>query len=160
VPADASGWFSRSVQRMATNPRFGRIAPSVVPKLDRFVSKLSGGRFTTSSGIVPSMVLVTTGARSGQERETPLATVPEGDRFFVVGSNFAKASHPAWSYNLLAHPEATVVHRGRRIPVTARLLADDEKAEVWPRLLALWPVYDTYEDRTERDLRVFELSPR
>jgi deazaflavin-dependent oxidoreductase (nitroreductase family) len=144
---------------MATSPRFAKVAPAVVPRLDRFVSKVSGGRFTTSAGIVPSMVLVTTGARSGQARETPLATVPEGDGFFVVGSNFAKPAHPAWSYNLLAHPRATVVYRGRRIPVTARLLDEAEKAEVWPRLLALWPVYDTYEERTERDLRVFELRP-
>jgi deazaflavin-dependent oxidoreductase (nitroreductase family) len=160
MPAAADGWFARAVQRMATSPRFGKVAPAIVPRVDRFVSKVSGGRFTTSSGIVPSMVLVTTGAKSGQARETPLATIPDDDGFYVVGSNFAKASHPAWSYNLLAHPEATVVYRGRRIPVTARLLEADEKAEAWPKLTALWPVYDTYEDRTERDLRVFELRPR
>ena len=113
----------------------------------------------SSSRIVPSIVLVSTGARSGQRRETPLATVPDGDWFYVVGSNFARAPHPAWSYNLLAHPEATVVFRGRRIPVTARLLDAEEKAEIWPRLTAVWPTYDTYEDRTARDLRVFELRP-
>jgi deazaflavin-dependent oxidoreductase (nitroreductase family) len=155
-----TGWWGRRVQRMATSPRFARVAPAIVPKVDRFVSRISGGRFTTSSGMVPSMVLITTGARSGQERETPLATIPDGDAFFVVGSNFAKPVHPAWSYNLLAHPDAIVVYRGRRIPVTARLLDDGEKAEAWPRLTAIWPVYDTYEDRTERALRVFELRPR
>lgn len=156
---DSGSRLSRAVQRVAASPRFAKVAPAIVPKVDRFVSRISGGRFMTSGGIVPSMVLVTTGARSGRRRETPLATVPEGDAFYVVGSNFAREAHPAWSYNLLAHPEATAVFRGRRIPVVAHLLDAGEKAEVWPRLTAIWPTYDTYEDRTERALRVFRLRP-
>lgn len=159
MPADPSGWLSRTVQRMAASPRFATVAPSIVPRLDRFLSKVSGGRIMSSSAIVPSIVLVTTGARSGKQRETPLATVPLHDAFYVVGSNFARESHPAWSYNLLANPSATVVHRGRRIAVTAHLLDPGEKAAVWHELTELWPTYDTYEDRTERELRVFELRP-
>jgi deazaflavin-dependent oxidoreductase (nitroreductase family) len=159
VPAKPTSRFSRAVQRLAASPAFSRVAPAIVPRVDRLVSRLSGGRFTTSAGIVPSMVLVTTGARTGQQRETPLATIPDGDSLYVVGSNFAREAHPAWSYNLLADPRATAVYRGRRIPVSARLLDPDEKAEVWPRLTAIWPTYDTYEARTARELRVFELRP-
>lgn len=159
MTADPSGWLSRNVQRMATHPRFAEVAPSIVPKLDRFLAKVSGGRFLSSSAIVPSIVLVTTGAKSGKQRETPLATVPLRDAYFVVGSNFAREAHPAWSYNLIAHPAATVVHKGRRIAVEAHLLDAEEKAAVWDELTALWPTYDSYEDRTERDLRVFELRP-
>ena len=144
---------------MAANPRFAKVAPSIVPKLDRFLSKVSGGRIMSSSAIVPSIVLVTTGARSGKQRETPLATIPLHGGFYVVGSNFAREAHPAWSYNLIAHPEATVVFKGDRIAVEAHLLEPAEKAAVWDELTALWPTYDTYEDRTERDLRVFELRP-
>ena len=159
MPADPSSWLSRNVQRMAANPRFAKVAPSIVPKLDRFLSKVSGGRLMSSSAIVPSILLVTTGAKSGKQRETPLATVPLGDAFYVVGSNFARESHPAWSYNLLANPDATVVFKGDRIAVRAHLLDAAEKAAVWGDLTALWPTYDAYEERTERDLRVFELRP-
>lgn len=151
--------MSRTVQRVAAHPRFAKVAPKVVPKVDRFLNRVTRGRFLSSSAIVPSIVLITTGAKSGLRRETPLATIPDGDGFYVVGSNFAREAHPAWSYNLLAHPVATVVHRGRRIAVRARLLDPDEKAEAWPKLTALWPTYDDYEDRTERDLRVFRLDP-
>ncbi len=159
MPLNTTGRVSRFVQRAAGSPRFARIAPKVVPKIDRLLSRLTGGRFTTSSGIVPSMVLVTIGAKSGQQREAPLATVPDGDAFYVVGSNFGREAHPAWSHNLLANPDATVVFRGERIPVTARLLDEREKAEIWPTLTAAWPTYDSYEDRVARDLRVFRLEP-
>lgn len=150
----------RFVERMAASPRFARVAPKVVPKVDRFLSRISGGRLMSSAWVVPSMVLVTTGAKSGEQRETPLATVPLGDGFYVVGSNYGREAHPAWTYNLLAHPEATAVFRGQRIPVAARLLDDDEKAAVWPELTAIWSTYDTYEARVSRSLRVFRLDRR
>jgi hypothetical protein len=52
-----------------------------------------------------------------------------------------------------------VRYRGRRIPVTGRILEDDERAEVWPRLVRIWSVYDTYVERADRRLRVFRLTP-
>lgn len=156
---DPNGAVGRAVQRVAGSALFAKVAPSIVPPLDRTVSRLTGGRVVLSGGMVPSMVLVTTGAKSGLEREAPLATIPDGDAFYVVGSNFGRDAHPAWTHNLLAHPEATVVFGGRRIPVVARLLDPEEKAATWPKLTAVWKTYDRYEDRVERDLRVFRLEP-
>lgn len=156
---DPRGWVGRAVQAVAGHQRFARVAPTVVPPLDRAVSRLTGGRVVLSAGMVPMVVLVTTGAKTGRERETPLAALPDGDAFYVVGSNFGREAHPAWTANLLAHPAATVVHRGRRIPVTARLLDADEKTAIWLRLLEVWSTYDRYQDRVERDLRVFRLEP-
>lgn len=150
---------SRATRRVATSKAFRAVAPKVVPPLDRAVHHLSRGRVSLSQMIVPSLVLHTTGRRSGLPRETPLACVPDGDRgWYVVGSNFGKPDHPAWTSNLLAHPDASVDHRGATYPVTARLLADDEKAEVWPRLLAVWPAYADYVEVSGRDLRVFLLE--
>lgn len=150
---------SRAVRRVATSRGFRRLAPHVVPPLDRAVHRLTGGRVSVSQAIVPSLVLTTTGRRSGLPRQTPLACLPDGDRrWYVVGSNFGKPHHPAWTANLLADPEATVEVRGRSVPVRATLLADDEKAEVWPRLLAVWPAYDDYTALSGRDLRVFRLD--
>ncbi|MGK4302063.1 nitroreductase family deazaflavin-dependent oxidoreductase, partial [Klebsiella pneumoniae] len=80
---------------------------------------------------------------------------PDGDGFYLVGSNFGREKHPAWSGNLLKTPRAEVSFKGRDFPVEARLLTDEEKAEVWPRLLEIWPTYDRYVERSGRNLRVF-----
>jgi deazaflavin-dependent oxidoreductase (nitroreductase family) len=78
----------------------------------------------------------------------------------VVGSNFGKEHHPAWTANLLAHPEATVGYRGTVVPVTAELLDGDARDRAWADLRRVWPLYDRYEDRAGRSLRVFRLAPR
>lgn len=150
---------SRAVRKVATSRGFRRVAPKVVPPLDRAVHRLTGGRVSVSQAIVPSLVLTTTGRRSGLPRQTPLACLPEGDRrWYVVGSNFGKEHHPAWTANLLAHPEAEVAVRGRSVPVRATLLSEDERAAVWPRLLDVWPAYDDYTALSGRELRVFRLD--
>lgn len=148
------------IHRIAGSDAFLKVAPKVVPPLDQAVHKLTGGRVHLSQAVVPSLVLHTTGARSGQPRETPLACLPEGDGWYVVGSNFGQERHPAWTANLLAHPDATVTVKKRRVDVRARLLDDAEKAEVWPRLLRIWPTFDRYVERSGRNLRVFRLEPR
>ncbi len=150
----------RLMQRLGSNATFAKAMKVVAPRMDKIAHRLTGGRFTPSSVMVPTVMLTTTGARSGLPREVPLACLPDGDGFYLVGSNFGQGHHPAWSANLLANPEASVVHRRRTIAVVARLLDPDEKAAVWPRLTAMWPSYDTYVDRSGRDLRVFHLTPR
>jgi deazaflavin-dependent oxidoreductase (nitroreductase family) len=153
------GPIGRLVQWVAGNPTFARVAPGVVPRLDRLTHRVTGGRFMlTDRGLVPMLVLTATGAKSGQPREVPLACLPDGDGFYVVGSNFGRRDHPAWTANLLAHPDAEVSHAGRRFPVRARLLDAEEKAELWARITEMWPSYDVYTERSGRDLRVFRLE--
>ena len=154
------GPMGRFARKMATSPAFRKVGPKVVPRLDRALHKATGGRVILSRMLVPSMVLTTTGRKSGQPRPSPLACVPDGDGgWWVVGSNFGQQSHPAWTANLLANPEATVSYERRTVPVRARLLDDDEKAEVWPRLVEVWPAYDDYVVSSGRNIRVFHLSP-
>jgi deazaflavin-dependent oxidoreductase (nitroreductase family) len=158
---DPNSSVSRAVQRVAGSAGFAKVAPKVVPPLDRALAKVTGGRFALSQAIVPSLVLHTRGAKTGQPRTTPLACLPDGGSWYVVGSNFGREHHPAWTSNLLAHPDdAAVTMRGTRTDVRARLLDADEKAAVWPRLTAIWPTYDRYVKRSGRDLRVFRLEPR
>jgi deazaflavin-dependent oxidoreductase (nitroreductase family) len=158
---DLQGPVGRVTQRVAASSAFRAVGPKVVPPVDRLLSRLTGGRVVLSGSMVPSLVLEATGAQSGRTRTTPLACLPDDDgSFLVVGSNFGRERHPAWTANLRAHPEATVTFRGRRTPVTARQLDGDEKAEVWPRLTAVWPNYDRYSEVSGRDLRVFRLQPR
>ena len=150
--------LGRTIQKVAATPVFAKYAPRLAPRIDRFVHKVTGGRVMVSRGMLPMVMLTATGAKSGLPRTTPLATVPLDGELYVVGSNLGKAVHPAWSANLLAHPDASVSYEGDEFPVTAHLLSHDEKAEVWPRILEVWPLWDEYTERSGRDLRVFRLT--
>jgi len=154
------GPIGRVVQRVSASPAFARVAPRVITPLDRFVHRVTGGRRMLSGGVVDTLVLTTTGARSGEPRSVPLACFPDGESFYVVGSNFGRERHPAWTANLLRTPTAHVAFEGRTVDVDAHLLSPEEKAAVWPRLLAAWPNYRVYTERSGRDLRVFRLDPR
>lgn len=146
-------WFSRTAF-------FRQVGPRVMPPLERGMARLTGGRVQVSGLGVPTLVLHTVGARSGEERETVLMYCPDGAEFLVTGSNFAREAHPAWTYNLLAQPDVAVSLHGRRIPVNARLLDDDEREATWPMLERNWPGYRRYEVTAGRTLRVFRLTPR
>ena len=153
------GPVGRAMRKMATSRGFRKVGPKVVPPMDRALHKLTGGRVIVSRLLVPSMVLTTTGRRSGQLRESPLACVPDGDGgWWVVGSNFGRGHDPAWTGSLIAEPRATVSFEGRTTEVAAELLDDDAKAEVWPKLVAVWPAYDDYVEASGRNIRVFHLT--
>jgi deazaflavin-dependent oxidoreductase (nitroreductase family) len=156
---DINSPLGRLTARVAGSAPFAAVAPKVIPRVDRLLNRITGGRFVLSAALLPSLVLTAKGAKTGLARETPLATMPDGEAFFVVGSNFGRESHPAWTGNLIANPEGLVTFRGRTIQVKARLLDDDEKAAVWPRLTTMWPTYDRYVERSGRSLRVFRLEP-
>lgn len=161
MPTLAQRTLGPLFQRISGSPRFSKVGPKIVPPVDRFLHKVTGGRVLMGQALVPSLVLTTTGAKSGEPRQAPLACMPEpGGTWVVVGSNFGREKHPAWTGNLLKHPDAEVSFRRRTVPVTAKLLTGDEREEVWPELLKVWPVYDTYVERVDRQLRVFRLTPR
>ena len=109
------------------------------------------------------VVLHSLGAKSGQWRENTLlyATGPNG-RWHIVGTNFGGDSHPGWTYNLLANPEARVVIDGEEVPVTAVRLEPDEMALMWPRFDAVYPGYADYRKRIadSREIGMFRLEPR
>jgi deazaflavin-dependent oxidoreductase (nitroreductase family) len=153
------GPVGRLIQSLASRRLFSVVALRIAPRIDKLAHRLSGGRFVVSQFLVPTLVLTTTGAKSGLPREAPLATLVDGDAFNVDGSNYGTEKHPAWSGNLIKNPKATVTYGGKRRDVVAHLLTDDEKQAVWPRLLTVWPTYDSYVERSGRNLRVFRLDP-
>ena len=132
-----------------------------MPPVERAWARLSGGRYPLSGVLVPSLILHTTGARSGLERDSPLMYCPEpGGVMLVTGSNFARDTHPAWTVNLAAHPDAAVTVRGKRISVRAARIADDKLDETWEYIERQWPGYRGYERSSGRTLRIFRLTPR
>ncbi|WP_043673865.1 nitroreductase family deazaflavin-dependent oxidoreductase [Streptomyces xylophagus] len=150
----------RAVQKVSSTRAFARIAPHVIPALDRAVHRLTRGKVLLSAQMLPGVILTSTGARSGQLRHSPLACMPVEDGWILIGSNFGRTGNPAWTHNLLAHPDAEVSWKGEEIPVSARLLEGEERAEVWKAALAFWPPYATYQARVEREIRLFRITRR
>ncbi|WP_406456253.1 nitroreductase family deazaflavin-dependent oxidoreductase [Streptomyces sp. NBC_01622] len=150
----------RLVQKVSSTPVFARVAPHVVPALDRAVHRLTRGKVLLSAQMLPGVILTARGARSGQRRSTPLACMPVEDGWILIGSNFGRTGHPAWTRNLMVHPDAEISWKGAEIPVTARLLEGEERAEVWQAALVFWPPYATYQARVEREIRLFRITRR
>ncbi len=139
---------------------FRSMGPSVMPGLERMTRFVNRGRSPLSGAIVPSLVLHTTGAKSGEPRRTELMYCPDGADMLVTGSNFAGEHHPAWTANLAAHPEAFVEVKGKRIDVLAARVPEEEREATWVLLERNWPGYRGYERSAGRELRIFRLTPR
>jgi deazaflavin-dependent oxidoreductase (nitroreductase family) len=114
--------------------------------------------FTTQGG--PTLLLGTTGRKSGNEQITPANFLQEGDVVYVVGSIAGLDRHPSWVLNLEANPEAWVQVKDRRWNVTARKVEGDEKKEVWPRLVDFFPLWGHFQKYCEREFSTFVLTPR
>ena len=139
---------------------FRRVGPMALPPIEDALRRLTGRRVQLSGLIVPSLVLVSRGAKSGVERESYLMYTPDGHGSAIVaGSNFAGARHPGWTYNLLAHPDARILVRGRAFAVRATLLGDDVRDATWARIERQWPGYRGYERESGRVVRLFRLTP-
>ena len=99
------------------------------------------------------------GARSGVERVTPLGCSAQGDgRFVIVASSGGSPAHPHWYYNLKANPRITVEVGAQTFTVLADELAGAARAELWPKLVAEYPVLAQHQARTTRQFPVFMLT--
>ena len=107
-----------------------------------------------------TLLLTTTGARSGQERTTPLIYGRHGDAYLVVASKGGADKAPSWFVNLQAHPDVELQVWGDHIPARARIATPAERAELWPTMTAEWPDYDEYQTKTDREIPIVVLEPR
>ncbi len=98
------------------------------------------------------LLLTTVGRKSGRSRTTPLLYLEERSNWVIVGSNAGDDRHPAWWLNLQANPVATIQIRGARMRVRARKASGQEKNDLWPRFVNLHSGYQTYQQRTKRDI--------
>jgi deazaflavin-dependent oxidoreductase (nitroreductase family) len=107
----------------------------------------------------PILIITTAGRRSGEPRSTPLIYGRHGDDYLVVASKGGSDVPPAWYRNLQEDQSAQIQVWGDRFPVRARTATAEEKPELWPIMTALWPDYDAYQQRTEREIPVVVLQP-
>lgn len=156
---DQQQQFPKPMAWLASKKWGRNLAIALYTPLDKLVYRVTRGR----RGLSPpgSVLLLTTiGRRTGEPRQVPVLYLRDGGRYWVMGSSYGRPRHPAWSANLLAHPDATVQIGRRRQEVRARLASDDERQSLWPRLLELYPAWEAYATWTDRSFRLFCLEPR
>jgi deazaflavin-dependent oxidoreductase (nitroreductase family) len=105
------------------------------------------------------LLLTTKGRRSGEPRTTPLIHRTDGDRWVIVASKGGAPANPSWYENLLADPDATIEVLGETVPVRASTAAGEERARLWALMVEVWPAYDDYQARTDREIPVVVLGP-
>ena len=107
---------------------------------------------------VPTLLLTTTGRRSGRSFTTPLIYGRQGDAYIVVASKGGAPRHPDWYVNLSATPEVGVQVAADRFTARARTAGPDEKPAAWAIMSEIWPPYDEYQARTPRVIPVVILE--
>ncbi len=152
-------WHEALFERAAMSRPGYVLATRVAPPVDKVLISRSKGRLSTM-GIDKVGLVTTTGAKSGQPRTQPLVLIDDGDGLLAIGSNYGGDKHPAWSANLLAHPDCTLEFRGGSTPYRAELLTGDQRAAAWATAVDVFAGYDSYRTRcAPREIRVFRLRP-
>ncbi len=128
----------------------------------RALLAVTGGRLGDSFFGMPSVELTTTGRKSGERRSVMLtAPIIENDTVVVVASRGGDPIHPAWYLNLRDDPRVWLARPGEPArEMTARTATPEERAELWPRVVAAYRGYGDYQKRTDREIPLVLLTPR
>jgi deazaflavin-dependent oxidoreductase (nitroreductase family) len=150
----------RGIEMSGRNAR-ADLGFKVLGATHRAVLRASGGRFLQSAFGMPVVELRTIGRKTGQSRRTTLTTpVHDEQRVVLVASKGGDDRDPQWYGNLTANPEVEIVIDGQVRPFRARTASVDEKAELWPQILAAYPGYAGYQAKAARDIPVIICEPR
>lgn len=107
-----------------------------------------------------TLILTTTGRKSGKKRDTPLIYGRHDGEFLIVASKGGADAPPTWFLNLQADPGAEIQVKAEHIKVHARVASQAEKQELWSIMTKAWPQYDAYQQKTEREIPVVVLEPQ
>jgi deazaflavin-dependent oxidoreductase (nitroreductase family) len=130
-------------------------------KTHRSIVHASRGRIGASAFGMPAVELFTVGRKSGRTHSTMLtAPVVDGDTVILVASKGGDDRDPDWYQNIVVQPDVEVTIAGKRTLMRARSASADEKAELWPRIIASYRPYGSYRRRTERDIPIVICEPR
>ena len=123
------------------------------------VYRATGGKLFGRMGKSPILLLNTVGRKSGKKRTSPLLYVMDGEDFVIVASKGGASAHPAWYLNLMANPEATVEIGDREVQVEAEEADPEDKTRLWQKMVEMYPAYDAYQEKTEREIPLLVLRP-
>jgi proline iminopeptidase len=104
------------------------------------------------------LLLTTTGRKTGRQSTTPLIYGMDGGNPVIVASKGGAPAHPGWYRNLAKTPEVEVQIKGDRFHARARTAEGEERDRLWRRLNEIWPHYDEYQTKTEREIPVVVLE--
>ena len=104
------------------------------------------------------LLLTTTGRKSGDEHTTPLIHRVDDGRWVIVASKGGATEHPAWFLNLEENPAAEIQVLDEKIPVTFSVAEGDERERLWKDMAEVWPDYDEYQKKTDREIPVVVLE--
>lgn len=130
-----------------------------ISDLHTFWYRVSGGWIGGRFGRAPILLLTTTGRKTGRKRTTPLLYYQDGDNVVVIASKGGDPHHPTWYLNLKHDPQAQVQVRSEVRHVLAETAGPEERARLWPLITAMYPLYDSYQRRTSREIPVVVLKP-
>ena len=136
------------------------LKPNTIRRLGRlhtWLWKLCDGKIHGAFGKLPLMMLTTTGRKTGKRRTTPVLYLQDETSFIVVASFGGNDMHPAWYLNLEQCPDAEVIVKGEHRRVSAHKLSPVEKKVIWRRLVQLYPQFETYQQRTRREIPLMRL---
>lgn len=122
--------------------------------------RANGGRVGGAFEGAPLLLLHTTGARSGQERVSPVMYQQDGDRYLVFASKAGAPSNPDWYWNLRAESRANVEVGDRTVDVVAEELPEPERTEKYDVQAERYPGFADYQRKTDRVIPVVALTPR
>jgi deazaflavin-dependent oxidoreductase (nitroreductase family) len=131
-------------------------------RLDRPFLQWTNERLALSSIFtgLPIVTLITTGAKTGRRRETPLVAIPVGDKVILIASNWGGTYYPAWYHNLRAHPTATILYGGEKQMYIAHEATGHEYDTYWRKAISLYKGYAAYKTRTKgRPIPIIILEP-
>ena len=132
----------------------------LVTGFHKAVFRASNGKLANRGYGMPVLQLTTTGRKTGKRRTTMLTSpVQDGDSMVLVASNGGDDRQTNWYLNLRDDPKVEVTMEGRTRPMRARVASADEKAELWPRVVAAHRGYAQYQTRTDRDIPLVILEP-
>jgi deazaflavin-dependent oxidoreductase (nitroreductase family) len=128
-------------------------------RLHRALYRGSRGWMGARLGGLPMLLLTTTGRYSGRPHTVPLLYLTEREALVVIASYGGRPRHPDWYRNLVSRPRAQVQVGRRHLAVRAERAGPEEKARLWPRIVATFPDYQRYQERSTRDIPVVLLHP-
>jgi deazaflavin-dependent oxidoreductase (nitroreductase family) len=139
----------------------GRRQASVLKAWTRFhrwAYRGTNGKVLSRMRGKPTLLLTTTGRRTGRLHTVPLPYFADGDKMIVVGSASGAERHPAWVLNLIANPRVTVQYLADSGPAQAEVLDGDERKAMWERITAEAPWYAGYQQLTSREIPLIRLT--
>ncbi len=152
----------RLIKKLSATRLISGWMSQILHRVDRLTMRLTGGRLALSSLLtgIPYIELVTTGAKSGLERISPLFSLIDKDKFILIASSLGRKNNPGWYYNLISMPTAVVIYKGKKRKYIAREAEGKEREKYWQQAVQIYEGYQNYAQWAKhRKIPVMILEP-